>query len=176
MKLMTTRTPLPSVVVPSPTAPVSAWPNLALGIELGVAWWAALLIPGASRTFLIEGTAFENAWAFTRVVGLVALAGAFFRYAHRRLPRLSWLTAVACLWGGSVAFVATLPKHMAISDAFLILFVAPVVFVGNAWFIALPMTTLTAVLLARATRRPPFAVNTGLAVLPEPVPKQDLAE
>jgi hypothetical protein len=149
---------------------------LALGIKLGVAWWTVLLIPQASRSFLTEGSTFENAWAFARVVGLVAAAGAFFRCAHRRLPGLSWLTAVACFWGGSVAFVATLPERLAISNAFLVVFVAPAVFVGNAWFVALPMTTLTAVLLARAERHPPFAVNTGLAVLPEPVPKQDLVE
>jgi hypothetical protein len=173
---MTTRAPLPSAVAASPAPPARAWLNLALGIKLGLAWWTALLIPQASRSFLIEGTTFENAWAFARVVGLVAAAGAFFRYAHRRLPWLSWLTAVACFWGGSVAFVATLPEQFAISNAFLVVFVAPAVFVGNAWFIALPMTTLTAVLLARSERHPSFAVNTGLAVLPEPVPKQDLAE
>lgn len=130
------------------------WLGLGTSVALGVAWWILLLLPEASRPFLLDVSALEMVWAFVRVVGIVTVACTFFRYAYRRRPMLSPLTALACLWGGSIAFLLMDAAHPASPDDLgIILVAAPFLFVAFAWFVALPMTVLTAVALARLERQ-----------------------
>jgi hypothetical protein len=124
-------------------------------LALGLAWWVALLIPEDSRRFLVQGTWLTRGWAFARVVGIVTVACMFFRYCFRRYwPGLSPLAAIACWFGGSAAFLATDPEwNCSIENAAAAVVVGPALFLLFAWFVVVPMTALTALVLAGLERR-----------------------
>lgn len=146
--------PATTLNAPSEAPNRNSWLDRTLGPALGVAWWGALLIPEATQPFLLEGSPPAMAWAFVRVVGIVTVACAFFRYAYRRRPKLSPLTALACLWGGSIAFLLSDVAHAGnCAGDGMALLAAPLLFIIFSKFVALPMTALTAVALARAERR-----------------------
>jgi len=149
-------TTLPATtLVAVPGGDQKPWLSLALNAGLGVAWWVTLFIPEGSREFLVAGSVAEMAWAFARVVGIVALACALFRYAYRHWPRLSPLAAPAYLWGGSAVFLATeaVRAAMPLDGAMALVVVGPLIFMVTACFVVLPMTVLTAAALIKLERR-----------------------
>jgi hypothetical protein len=128
-------------------------------VGLAVAWWVVLLVPDASREFLLDGTALGMLWGFARVATLVSVASVLFR----RMPRSSsWKTCVSalgCLWGGSAAFALTimLPRDDArlFGDALSCVLSAPPLFMIFAWYAVFPMTILTAIVLSSLYARAP---------------------
>lgn len=133
------------------------WLSLALRLGLGVAWWVALLLPEISREILMQGSLTDVTWGFVRVVGLVAVACVVFGFVHRHRPGISPLVALICLWVGSLAFAATMPPvtEPLLDNVAVLVFMAPPVFIAEAWFVALPMTAVTAVMVARNNRQRP---------------------
>lgn len=129
------------------------WLDRALDVALGIAWWGVLLVHQFSRAFLLNHEPLGVAFTLLRVVGIVSLACLFFRFAYRRRPRLSALTAIACLWSGAAAFLATggdeISSPEEVLDAFVVL---PWMFIASAWYVVLPMTALTALVLRGAER------------------------
>lgn len=146
-------------------APRARWELPVLCGGLGVAWWFALLIPEASRSFLLRNEALGNPfisvdtlpfalssplvllWGFIRVVGIVSGACGLYVMLHRRFRKLRWLTALTCLWAGSGLFaLSTAPLGF---ESLLVSIVAPALFIVFAWYVVLPMTVLTALVLTR---------------------------
>lgn len=148
-----------SSAAPGVTPQRDLWLARALDVGLGIVWWTVLLIPEHSRPFLLNHELPGLAFAFLRVVCIVSAACLFFRFAYRRRPRLSALTAMACLWGGAAAFLVTGSGDISSREEVLDAFVAlPWLFIALAWYVVLPMTALTAVVLARAERLLGFTV------------------
>jgi hypothetical protein len=144
-------------------APRRRWELPVLCVGLGVAWWVALLIPEASRSFLLRNESLDSPiisidslppelspltllWGFFRVVAIVGAACGLYVMLHRRFPKLRWLTALGCLWGGSGLFaVSTVPFGL---ESVTVALVMPGLFILFAWYVAIPMTILTALALS----------------------------
>jgi hypothetical protein len=131
---------------------LARWLDRALDVALGIIWWGVLLIPEYSRPYLLNQALPGKALAGLRVVGIVSVACLLFRLAHGRRPRLSALTALLCLWGGAAAFLLTGPWDLTPNELVHACVRYPLLFIASAWYVVLPMTALTAVVLARAER------------------------
>ncbi len=144
-------------------APRPRWELPALCVGLGVAWWVALLIPDASRGFLLRNESLDSPiisidslppevspltllWGFVRVVAIVGAACGLYVMLDRRFRKLRWLTALGCLWGGSGLFAAT-TGPLGLESAIVAL-VMPGFFIVFAWYVAIPMTIVTALVLS----------------------------
>jgi hypothetical protein len=116
-------------------------------LSLAVGWWAVLLVPEASRGFLLEGTMIDILWGFVRVVALVTGASVVFRRMPRRSSWQTCASAFGCLWGGSAAFALTIVPFDGAS-LLACLLNAPLLFIVFAWYAVFPMTIVTAVVLS----------------------------
>lgn len=118
-----------------------------------------MMVPEASRGFLLDGTDQDMLWGFARVVGPVAVASVLFR----RMPRSSsWKTcasAFGCLWSGSAVFALTsMPPRdgeRLLSDVLSCVLSALSLFMVLAWYAVFPMMTLTVIVLCRLYARAP---------------------
>ena len=124
------------------------WLGIAL---LAVAWWGALLVPEESRRFLLEGDALFRAWGFVRVVGIVVGACVLYARLQRVWRSWSWLSAPLFLWVGCVVFVISM--RPADPSTLLMAVVGPPIFVFMASYVVLPMTVVTALVIARLLPR-----------------------
>jgi hypothetical protein len=120
-------------------------------LGLGVAWWAALLVPTASREILLEGGRLNVAWGITRVVIIVAVACLLYGRLRRAWPFWSWLSALACAWIGCAVFALSMRP----GDPFSLMMavIGPPVFFVMAAYVVFPMTLVTALVLGRLQPR-----------------------
>jgi hypothetical protein len=143
-------------------SPRARWELPILCVLLGVGWWIALLIPESSRSFLLTNDSLDSPiisvdalpptfsplallWGFMRVVAIVGGACWLYAALHRRFRKLRWLTALVCLWGGSGLFAMSAgPLGL---ESISVALVAPAIFIVLAWYVAIPMTILTAIVL-----------------------------
>lgn len=121
-------------------------------LGLGLAWWAVLLVPEQSREILLAGGVLNVSWGIVRVVAIVTGACLLYGRLHRAWPAWSWLTALLCLWAGCAVFVLTIEPTEPFGLALAL--VGPPFFVIMASYVVLPMTIVTAVVLARFAPRP----------------------
>jgi hypothetical protein len=117
-------------------------------LSLAVGWWAVLLVPEASRGFLLEGTKLDMLWGFVRVVALVTGASVVFQRMPRRSSWQTCASAFGCLWGGSAVFALTSMPPFDAASLLACLLSAPLLFIMFAWYAVFPMTILTAVVLS----------------------------
>lgn len=122
-----------------------------VALGLGIAWWAALLVPEKSREILLEGGALDVSWGVVRVVAIVTGACVLYGRLHWSWPSWSWLSALLCLWAGCSVFVLTIAPTEPFGVVMAL--VGPPFFVIMASYVVLPMTIVTAVVLARFAPR-----------------------
>lgn len=116
---------------------------------LGVAWWVLLLLLPMSRDYLVTGSVAGVGWGFARVLAIVMLFSRYFWVASRVVPWSRWPNAMLCLWFGCALFAMTAEPKEELGLAFIL---APMMFIGNYWYVLLPGTVLTAVVIARVYR------------------------
>ncbi len=155
---MATSNPYAAPAVDTELAPERPpWLLTLVSVGLGIVWWFALLLPEASRGLLLEGTTLSQAWGFARVVGIVGAACHSYGRMRRAWPKVSWLSALVCLWGGSAVFAASMAGTTWEGDPSmlpLMVVLGPPFFVLMAWYVVLPMTAVTAFMLSLFQRRP----------------------
>jgi hypothetical protein len=124
---------------------------LLASLGLGVAWWAALLVPEQSREILLEGSQLQVAWGIARVVTIVLVACLLYGRMRRAWPFWSWLSALVCLWSGCAVFVLSMRP----GDPFslMVAVVGPPIFFVMAAYVVFPMVFVTALVLGRLEPR-----------------------
>ena len=131
----------------------ASWRYVVVSVALSIAWWLALLVPEASQSMLLTGTTLGVVWGFVRVVAIVSTGCLLFRRWRRAWSGLTWLTPLVCFWSGSALFALSsdapdLPWSVSVA------IVGPPVFAVLAWYVVIPMTTLTALVLVGLDPKP----------------------